>query len=194
MIRVGVNLDGVHVIDDDGNFIRLSLGYDEFTYNSYESQDDEDCFLIEYDAADGSGKAQMVIWSPQVRKNISRVLCAEPKMRPQSQALVLLLAHCNCACGYYFMAFSLFALLSQANMIDTLVTRHIEELGRWQEHIKSRKSMRQSYKPVKAAVRGRKLQESGKNETKYFTLSKASGGGGAAAASGGGSAHAADDE
>jgi hypothetical protein len=108
--------------------------------------------------------------------------------------MVLLLAHCNGACGFYFMAFSLFALLSQANMIDTLITRHIEELDRWQEHIKSRKSMRQSYKPVKAAVRGRKVQESGKNETKYFTLSKATGGGGAAAASGGGSAHTADDE
>jgi len=139
MVRVGVNLDGVHVIDDDGNFIRLSLSYDEFTYNSYESQDDEDCFLIEYDADDGSGKAQMVIWSPQ------------------------------------------------ANMIDTLVTRHIEELDRWQESLKSRKARRQSYKPVNGAVRGRKAQEDGKSSTKYFTLSKASGGGAAAKAGGGGS-------
>jgi hypothetical protein len=34
-VRVGVNMDGVHVIDDHRNVVLLDLGYDEFTYHSY---------------------------------------------------------------------------------------------------------------------------------------------------------------
>ena len=36
VVRVGVNLDGIHVIDDKINECLLSLPYDQFHYNSYE--------------------------------------------------------------------------------------------------------------------------------------------------------------
>ena len=38
VVKVGVNLDGIHVIDDHTREIRLSMGFDEFSYNSYEKK------------------------------------------------------------------------------------------------------------------------------------------------------------
>ena len=35
LVRVGINLDGVHVLDDSKNEVLLSLRYDEFTYNRW---------------------------------------------------------------------------------------------------------------------------------------------------------------
>jgi hypothetical protein len=98
IVRVGVNFDGIHVIDDATNTIRLSLGFDEFSFNSYESVDEDDSFLIEFDGNDGT-KHHMIVWSPQ------------------------------------------------ANMMDNLVTRYIELLSDWNEHVKERKASRKSFKP-----------------------------------------------
>jgi len=66
VVRIGVNLDGVHVIDDHTHEIRLSMGYDEFSYNSYEKKihGNDASFLIEYTDEDGE-KDDLVIWSPQ---------------------------------------------------------------------------------------------------------------------------------
>lgn len=115
IVRVGINLDGVHVVDDHTNTVRLSLGYDEFSYNSYESADEDDSFLIEYEGTDKK-KHHMIVWSPQ------------------------------------------------ANMMDNLVTRYIEVLGQWKDHLKERKAARKSFKPAAAgAKKGRK--EAGNNFT-----------------------------
>jgi len=109
IVRVGINLDGVHVVDDHTNAVRLSLGYDEFSYNSYESVDEDDSFLIEYVGTDKK-KHHMIVWSPQ------------------------------------------------ANMMDNLVTRHIEVLGQWRDHVRERKAARKSFKPVPAGgKKGKKL-------------------------------------
>ena len=102
-------MDGVHVIDDRTNTLRLSLGYDEFSYNSYESVDEDDSFLIEYEGIDKK-KHHMVVWSPQ------------------------------------------------SNMMDNLVTRHIQVLGKWKEHVRERKAVRKSVRPV--PVRGKKTKKS----------------------------------
>lgn len=81
LVRVGVNLDGIHVIREKSNDILLSLGYDELQYNSYDGDSgaSEPSFLIEYTDvgdADASGKehhfdtpvgakAQLVVWTAQ---------------------------------------------------------------------------------------------------------------------------------
>jgi len=80
LVRVGVNLDGIHVVRDSSNELILSLGFDELQYNSYDADNgaSEPSFLIEYsDENSGTdrssfseeglipGKAQMVIWTPQ---------------------------------------------------------------------------------------------------------------------------------
>jgi len=66
VVRVGVNLDGIHVIDDHTHEIRLSMGYDEFSYNSYEKKINgtDASFLIEYTGETGA-KEDLVVWSPQ---------------------------------------------------------------------------------------------------------------------------------
>jgi len=119
VVRIGVNLDGIHVIEDRNNDLLLSLPYDEFHYNSYESVDEDDSFLIEYEA-DGE-KQSMVIWGPQ------------------------------------------------SNIVDTLVTAHIEELEKWTAHLKQRASIRKSFKPSK--TKGRKIETS--EERKFFTIGRA---------------------
>jgi len=119
VVRIGVNLDGIHVIEDRNNELLLSLPYDEFHYNSYESVDEDDSFLIEYQS-DGE-KQSMVVWGPQ------------------------------------------------SNIVDTLVTAHIEELEKWTAHLKQRASVRKSFKPSK--TKGRKVEAS--EERKFFTIGRA---------------------
>jgi len=113
IVRVGINLDGVHVIEDHTNTVRLSLGYDEFSYNSYESADEDDSFLIEYEGTDQK-KHHMIVWSPQ------------------------------------------------ANMMDNLVTRYIEVIGNFKEHLKERKAARKSFKPVPAG-KGKSKKHTGED-------------------------------
>eukprot|EP00039_Didymoeca_costata_P030069 m.27753 g.27753 ORF g.27753 m.27753 type:complete len:409 (+) comp7931_c0_seq1:146-1372(+) len=64
VVRIGVNSEGIHVILDRTNVLSLSRRYNQFSYNSYESAEDGDSFLIEYDNGT-EGKKQMVIWSSQ---------------------------------------------------------------------------------------------------------------------------------
>jgi hypothetical protein len=66
-VRVGVNLDGIHVIDDHDNELILSLGFNQFTFNSYGGSfgsAKEDSFVIEYKTEKGMPE-DMVIWGPQ---------------------------------------------------------------------------------------------------------------------------------
>lgn len=58
----------------------------------------------------------------------------------------------------------------QASMIDTLVSRHIDALSEWADHLRQRKTERgKSYRPNAAGARGR-VQGAADNN-KYFTLS-----------------------
>eukprot|EP00052_Salpingoeca_macrocollata_P008294 m.65855 g.65855 ORF g.65855 m.65855 type:complete len:460 (+) comp16523_c0_seq2:600-1979(+) len=136
IVRVGVNLDGVHVINDKKNKVKLSLDYSKLSYNSYEdSESGESCFLIEYDAEVDEGeeprKEQLVVWT------------------------------------------------QQATMIDTLVTRFIEELGSWQEFLQQRRKERgMSLHPDGVKAKGR--TEHGKKSSaldRFNTIVKRSGGG-----------------
>ena len=55
-------------------------------------------------------------------------------------------------------------------MIDTLVSRHIDALGEWEDHLRQRKTERTaSYRPNAAGALGRKPGQAG--PSKYFTLS-----------------------
>lgn len=77
LVRVGVNLNGIHVIKDASNEIMLSLPFSKLEYNSYESTDEnpDASFLIEWDAdiegmADAAStgdreKSRLVIWTAQ---------------------------------------------------------------------------------------------------------------------------------
>eukprot|EP00041_Stephanoeca_diplocostata_P015654 m.299452 g.299452 ORF g.299452 m.299452 type:complete len:481 (-) comp20112_c0_seq2:220-1662(-) len=81
LVRVGVNLDGIHVISEKTNEMMLSLGYDELQYNSYDGDSgaSEPSFLIEYTDAGAAGadgqehhygqpvgtKKQLVVWTAQ---------------------------------------------------------------------------------------------------------------------------------
>lgn len=69
VVRVGVNLDGIHVINDKLNEVVLTLPYDEFTFNSFQGRQQEDSFVIEYEPHEGKvssgSKETMVIWSAQ---------------------------------------------------------------------------------------------------------------------------------
>jgi hypothetical protein len=38
-VRVGVNFDGIHVINDEKHNILLSLPYDAFSYNTYQNEE-----------------------------------------------------------------------------------------------------------------------------------------------------------
>eukprot|EP00051_Salpingoeca_urceolata_P035598 m.30541 g.30541 ORF g.30541 m.30541 type:complete len:419 (-) comp9476_c0_seq1:87-1343(-) len=69
VVRVGVNLDGIHVIEDKKNTIKLSLPYHELRYNSFEDPESgEASFVIEYEEEDeeqNTVSAKMVIWTAQ---------------------------------------------------------------------------------------------------------------------------------
>mmetsp|Transcript_35895 Transcript_35895/g.94091 ORF Transcript_35895/g.94091 Transcript_35895/m.94091 type:complete len:481 (+) Transcript_35895:28-1470(+) len=144
LVRVGVNLDGIHVVSDKNNVLVLSLGYSELQYNSFDADDEvsDASFVIEYSddgvrdvAAEGAGadgedkllssqKSELVIWTPQAR------------------------------------------------MIDLLVSQYIEALGDWEEHLKARKLEKTaSYRP-NANVRGRKAGAADEGPKGFFTLSR----------------------
>lgn len=133
LVRVGVNLDGVHVIKDKENEVLLSLTYEELQYNSYDTDSGatEPSFLIEYTAdvdddtiAEANTKSQMVIWTPQ------------------------------------------------SGMIDALVSKHIDALASYEEHLKARKMERTaSYRPNAKGALGRKGGADAVS-AKYFSLSR----------------------
>ncbi|EDQ88524.1 uncharacterized protein MONBRDRAFT_26295 [Monosiga brevicollis MX1] len=72
-VRVGVNLDGVHVVDDKHDKLLYSLTFADFAYNLFEDEETgEACFLIEYerpdadpDTAPEERKTMLHIWSKQ---------------------------------------------------------------------------------------------------------------------------------
>ena len=80
-VRVGINLDGIHIISEKHNSVKLSLPYDKLRYNSWEDPEDGDaCFLVEFDVADAPefaikpskknptppSKHSIVLWTRQV--------------------------------------------------------------------------------------------------------------------------------
>ena len=53
IVRIGVNLEGIHIINDKTNTVKLSLPYDKLRYNSQEDPEDGDsCFIVEFSIAD----------------------------------------------------------------------------------------------------------------------------------------------
>eukprot|EP00047_Mylnosiga_fluctuans_P006070 m.244647 g.244647 ORF g.244647 m.244647 type:complete len:442 (-) comp14490_c0_seq1:233-1558(-) len=81
LVRVGVNIDGIHVIADAKNKLRLSLGYDELRYNSYaDDAGGSPCFILEHSR--GGQTQQTVIWSKQatiIDTLVSRFLELQPR-------------------------------------------------------------------------------------------------------------------
>jgi hypothetical protein len=53
VVRVGVNLEGIHIINDKDNTVKLSLPYGKLRYNSQEDPEDGDgCFIVEFSLDD----------------------------------------------------------------------------------------------------------------------------------------------
>lgn len=71
LVRVGVNIDGIHIIADHKNKVRLTLGYDELMYNSYnDSASGDACFLMEHAVVDDKGisaQHHTVVWTKQAQ-------------------------------------------------------------------------------------------------------------------------------
>ena len=58
LMRIGINLEGIHVIDDKKSIVKLSLPYDKLRYNSWEdSTSGDSCFMIEFEVADAPALA-----------------------------------------------------------------------------------------------------------------------------------------
>ncbi len=124
VMRIGVNLEGIHIIADKENIIKLSLPYEKLRYNSQEDPEDGDsCFIVEFELDDAphlapkkskkaSGKQTITIWT------------------------------------------------RQAAMIDSLATRYINELDKWQGYLQE-----------KAAERGQAIQRAQLNNRRAGWLS-----------------------
>jgi len=65
-VRVGVNFDGIHIIDDAKDQLLVSLPYDQFSYNTYtDTESGNMCFFVEYDIPDAENPETVVIWTKQ---------------------------------------------------------------------------------------------------------------------------------
>ena len=52
-IRIGVNLEGIHIVGEKKNDVKLSLNFEKLRYNSWEdSSDGDSCFMVEFDVVD----------------------------------------------------------------------------------------------------------------------------------------------
>eukprot|EP00040_Diaphanoeca_grandis_P041725 m.263374 g.263374 ORF g.263374 m.263374 type:complete len:521 (-) comp50201_c0_seq1:105-1667(-) len=127
LVRVGVNLDGIHVIRDDTNDVVMSLPYSQLQYNSYEDEDNEksqgpssSSFVIEYDIA----KTNHLFPTEVMVKERSFLHSVATNTKDSE--------------GNETSKFQLVIWSPQATMMDTLVSKYVHEIDSQQVHLKER--------------------------------------------------------